>query len=260
MKKYIVVLLFFNFLETMLLAQQVDLKGTYLSDSEDEYIQIDVDSFKIKRTFAYSSCLDSLDIDSIASIGSVECLKNGFLKLTSQKKDLQSKIEESVVENIGKDTVLAIFIFPLKGLYRIEASVGSLPYLSTYCNNLKLPKSHSSVPSLFYKIYSLCLDSNSSLGSYCGSVVYSPDSFYDIERTNTNKLVVYLPNLTNDFFARYVINEEFVKVEADQLKWRGVTYRKISNKFICPEIDHSEKSLESEPGEDIKPLKNKFGR
>ena len=113
MKKIIMMAFVMSMLPTFIFSQTKKIKGTYLFSNGEEYVQIDNDSFKIIRTHVCPSCLDLGAGDSIVAYGSVEYIKDGFIRI---KTDIDSVIYKNVrVEEFYdtgiKDSVKIEFVF-----------------------------------------------------------------------------------------------------------------------------------------------------
>ncbi len=244
----VLVLSMFSILEFV---QAKKIRGTYLYSDNEEYIQIDEDIFKIIRTGVCIPCMDLDKGDSIASFGSVEYIKDGFVKL---KSDIDSSIyknttiEESYDASI-KDSVKIKFLFFLKGKYRIGATIG-FPYMYTENNCITIPKKEYTLGPLNFNIYNLNLKCSGHNGEYFGRVVfYNP--WYYFKDKKTNFLQITIPNLTNSYYARYFINGEYAKIEKNKIIWRNREYKKVSDDLIIPKIELGDKAVDDVNGIDI---------
>ncbi len=235
-----------SMLPTFVFPQAKKIRGTYLYSDNEEYIQIDEDIFKIIRTGVCIPCVDLDKGDSIASFGSVEYIKDGFVKF---KSDIDSSIyknttiEESYDASI-KDSVKIKFFFPFKGKYRIDATIG-FPYMYTENNCITIPKKEYTLGPLNFNIYNLNLKCSGHNGEYFGRIVFYIPWYY-FKDNKTNFLQITIPNLTNSYYARYFINGEYAKIEKDKIIWRNREYKKISNDLITPTIELGEKAIDDE--------------
>lgn len=232
----IITAIIFLILFLPIVAQAKNIRGTYLLSNTEEYMQIDKGKYKIFRTQVCPPCFDLDEGDSLLSYGSVEYLQSSFVKLTSDPDSNVTrtvKVEETYDPQII-DSVRIRFIFPFKGKYRIEASVG-YPFKSTECNTLIIPRQKYILERLSFEIYNLNLFCNGFDGEYLGRIVFY---FYElqIKHRNSNSLLITIPLLTNSYFARYYIDGEYGKVEKDKIIWRNRKYIKISNDLITPNI------------------------
>jgi hypothetical protein len=249
--KIITIVLVLGMLSTLEFVQAKKIKGTYLYSDNEEYIQIDKDLFKIIRTKVCIPCMDLDKGDSLASSGSVEYIKDGFIKL---KSDIDSSIyknttvEELYDANI-KDSVKIKFFFPFKGKYRIDAAIG-FPYISTENDCITIPKSKYTLDTFNFNIYNLNIKYNGYNGEYFGRIVFYM-SLYQFKNKNTNILHIAIPNLTNSYFARYLINGEYAKIEKNKIIWRNREYKKVSNDLINPKIELGDNAIDDVNGIDI---------
>jgi len=222
--------------------------------SDEEYIQISRDSFKIIRTLACIPCVDLDKDDSIISFGSIKYINNDFIELISSRdssfyKDIS--IDESYDANI-KDSLTISFIFPFKGKYKIEAGIIGFPYRTTEKNQITIPifrLYHTN--QLTYYIYNLNLKYNGCNGEYLGRIVFSAPRFYKLINDKTNFLQIKIPNLTNSYYAHYPINGEYAKIEKDKIVWRNKEFKKVSENLIAPKIEFGDKAIDDVNGIDI---------
>lgn len=242
-------LLLFDFL-SLVYAQDNNFKGTYLLTNNKEYMQIDNNSFKIIRTHLCPWCFD-LDVsDSLISFGTLENVKNGFLKLTSYSDNNVHKtvtIEESFNSQI-MDSVKIKFFFPFKGNYRISASVG-YTFKSTETDTIIIPRNKYVLGDLTFEIFNVNLLYNSLNGEYLGRIAFSFPG-YPLKNESCNSLIISIPGLTNSYFARYFIDGEYVKIENNKIIWRNREYRKISNFLMVPDVEIGDRAIDVEQGID----------
>lgn len=237
---------------TLAFSQSEKVKGTYLYSSEEEYLQIDTNGFKIIRTQACTACLDLNEGDSIAGQGNVTYFQDGFIKLQSDKDSSIYKnttIEESFDSGI-KDSIRIRFIFPFKGKFRIYASSGSYPYMTAEGNCITIPREKDVLAPLIFEIHNLSLKYNGYYGEYFGRIAFSYFPWYEFKNKNTNSLLITIPDLTNSYYARYFIDGEYVKVDKNILFWRNRAYKKISNDLITPKIELGERAIDDLNGID----------
>lgn len=222
--------------------------------SDEEYIQLSRDSFKIIRTHACIPCVDLDKNDSIISFGYVKYINNDFIELKSNQDSRFYKnisIVESYDANI-KDSLIISFIFPFKGKYKIEAGIIGFPYRTTEKNQITIPIVRLfQTNELTYYIYNLNLKYNGRDGEYLGRIVFSAPEFYKLINGKANFLQIKIPNLTNSYYAHYVINGEYVKVGKNKIIWRNKVYKKVSDNLIAPKIELGEKALDDVNGIDI---------
>lgn len=253
MKKSIIVIiiLVINTLLTIGHAQTKQIKGTYICSDDEEYLHINKNSFKIIRTRACISCMDLDKNDSIASYGSVEYIRGGFIRLRSHRDSCIYKnttVEESY-DTSARDSLKIKFIFPFKGKFRIDVALG-LFYISTENDYIIIPFKKNNVDPLIFSIYDLNLKYNGCNGEYYGRIVCN-FPWYQLKNKNTNNLRINIPNLTNSYFAQYFIDREYAKVEKNRIVWRNREYRKISGNLIIPEIELGEQAIDDPNGIDI---------
>lgn len=260
MNKIATIVIVLSTLSLLTFAQTKKIRGTYLYSTEEEYMQIDKDIFKIIRTHICRSCIDLDEDDSIAAYGNVEYVKGGFIKLTSRMDSCIYKnttIEESHEENL-KDCVKIRFVFPFKGKYRIDASLGDLPCKSTENNCITISRHKYTLDPLYFEIYNLSLKYNGRYGERFGRIAFLNFPWYEFKNKNTNTLLITIPNLTNSYYARYLIDREYIKIEKDKIIWRNRVYKKISDNLITPDIEYGDRAIDDPNGVDwVDELKNK---
>lgn len=249
--------------------------GTYLYSDKDEYMQIDKDNFKIIRTEICTPCVNLDEGDSIASYGRVEYIQGGLIKLTSAgiqklwldyKQDGSSRVisdeENDIFKTMSvkeshdsslKDSIKIKFVFPFKGKYRIDASLIGNPRLSTENDSIIIPRDKYTLEPLNFEIYNLSLQYNGRYGECFGRIAFCNCPEYEFNSRYTNSLLITIPKLTNSYFARYVIDGEYVKVEKDRIIWRNRVYNKISDNLVNPQIEYGDviKDIDNVDLEDI---------
>jgi len=224
-------------------SQVTNISGVYLYDWE--YLKIDKDKFKI----VFDRYLP--ERDTIASFGDVEYIDDKFIKLTSDKSYYCSPSESIVFrelyDNTLMDSLRVEFVFPFNGDFDIKIHINNTPLQAiTNSKILTIPLSSSSYVSSLrplrtfsFHIYNRSIIGDGFWGYYLGIVSfpacppfllsttdYSVFS-YKFKNKDTNVLVVEIPDLTDSYFARYFINEEYAKVEKDKIIWRGRKYERI---------------------------------
>lgn len=248
----IVIIVVLSILPILAVPQEKKMKGTYIYSNEEEYIQIDKDAFRIIRTRACTPCVDLDEGDSIASYGSVKYIQDGFIKLKSYRDSSiyrNTIIVESYDERI-KDSVKIRFVFPFKGKYRIDAALGDSPYISTENEYITIPKKRYTLNPLDFNIYNLSLKYNGYYGDYWGHIVFHNFPWYQFKNKDTNSLLITIPDLTNSYYAHYIINGDYVKVEKDKIIWRNREYRKVSDDLITPKVELGERAIDDINGVD----------
>ena len=219
-------LLFLPFLAS---SQIKKIVGTY-TYSNEEYLQIDVNNFKIIRT-EEGIRGDMDEGDSVIAFGRVEYINNDFIKLTSYKYDLD--IYNSTIftelhdKNLSDDSIQIRFNFPLKGEFKIYISFSSgYNYVSVNSKNITIPKSSYYLTPLHFDIYKTDILVYDFSSNYLGSIVFSYFPSYEFKNMNLNLLNVTIPNLTNSYYARYYIDDEYAKIEGNKIIWRNREYEK----------------------------------
>ena len=256
----IIVGVLLSILPKLTFAQGQNIQGTYLYSTEEEYMQIDNDIFQIIRTAICRPCIDLNDGDSIAARGKIEYITNDFIKLKSDRDSViynSTNIVESLDKNL-KDSVKIRFVFPFKGKFRIDASLGDLPFKSTENNSIIIPKKKNTLDNLDFDIYDLNLKYNGRNGECLGRIVFFDFPWYEFKNKRTNSVLITIPEFTNSYFARYVIDGEYAKTEKDKIIWRNRVYIKISDELIIPKIDIGDRAIDDPNGVDwVDELKNK---
>jgi len=237
----------------MLFCQSNKIRGTY-NYSNAEYIQINADSFRIIRTVKCLTCVDLNKGDSIISTGSVKYINKDFIELKSDPDSSYYKnisIFESFDSKIG-DSLKISFTFPFRGKFKLEARTLDFPSKSTEKNEITIPKIKSyNISQVMYEIYNLDLRYDGHDGEYLGRIVFTAPSLYRISNEKTNFLQINIPNLTNSYYAHYVIDHEYIKVDKNKITWRNKEYKKISNKLISPHFNTGDNASSDPNGIDI---------
>ena len=216
--------------------QVANISGVY-SYSGMEDLKIQKNNFEIvidERVI--NTIIDLSEDDSIASFGKIERIDVNFIKLTSDISYYWSPHNSMVFSELYDETLtdsLQIkFIFPFSGNFEIDAVLNNTP-LPTIMNSkvLTVPLSSlnyaPSLRSFYFEIYNKNIRSNTFWGDSFNITYFSATPLYEFKNQDTNVLIVEIPDLTNSYFARYFINEEYAKVEKDKIIWRGRVYEKI---------------------------------
>jgi len=142
------------------------------------------------------------------------------------------KIEECCDSSLV-DSVKIKFVFPCDGKLRIFL----YPESYTYSDSIMISKQQyydwKDISS--FEIFN-CNPSVESDGTNFGRVSFECYLGYMVKNANTNVVIIKIPNLTNSYFKRYVISNEYAKVDSRKLLWRGRVYKKVSKKLISPVI------------------------
>ena len=234
-KKYILLLLLASTINGY--CQRYNISGVY-SYLDLEYLKIDKNKFEI--------IFDSMwyDNDSIASFGEIEYIDEKFIKLTSDRSFYWSPYESLVIyESQGNsltDSLRIEFIFPYSNEIEINIRLNISSFQTTTSSKiLTVPLSslfyfpNEQIKKFSFLIYNKDIRKDGSWGDSFSVICFPafpafPNSIsYELKNKNTNVLVVEIPDLTNSYFARYFINEEYAKVEKDKIIWRGRVYEKI---------------------------------
>ncbi|MCL2312660.1 MAG: hypothetical protein FWC41_09300 [Firmicutes bacterium] len=216
--------------------QVANISGVY-SYSGMEDLKIQKNNFEIvidERVI--NTIIDLSEDDSIASFGKIERIDVNFIKLTSDISYYWSPHNSMVFSELYDETLtdsLQIkFIFPFSGNFEIDAVLNNTP-LPTIMNSkvLTVPLSSlnyaPSLRSFYFEIYNKNIRSNTFWGDSFNITYFSATPLYEFKNQDTNVLIVEIPDLTNSYFARYFINEEYAKVEKDKIIWRGRVYERI---------------------------------
>lgn len=225
MKKIIVLLILFYI--ASMSTRGAGINGTYLFE-DFEYMQIENDSFRIISYEGFNG-------DSIVAQGSIKKIReSNFIELTSKPFGNvydNIKIEECFDSSLV-DSVKIKFVFPCDGKLRIFL----YPESYTYSDSIMISKQQYKWKEISsFEIFN-CNPSVESDGTNLGRVSFECYLGYMVKNANTNVVIIKIPNLTNSYFKRYVISNEYAKVDSRKLLWRGRVYKKVSKKLISPVI------------------------
>jgi hypothetical protein len=203
---------------------------------EWELIIIAGDSFKIMAGSDRS--LFNLDKgDDILAEGKVEYISDEFIKLTSTDDAQIVRNNISFVESYEKDKSDSLhiqFIFPFNGDFSIYIKMGdnihSVRYTFKNKKEIILPVHPDSVGPFSFDILNQT-PPRGGYPNYLKRIVFYSFSFYELKNQDTNCLTIHIPYLTNSYFARYLINGEYVRFmpggDFEFLVWRNMRYYKM---------------------------------
>jgi hypothetical protein len=168
----------------------------------------------------------------------VEYVSDEFIKLTSTDEARTIRNNMSFVETYEKDKSDSLhikFIFPFNGDFSIHIRVGddiqSVRFRYSFKNRKEiiLPLPRDSLSAFSFVIENQAPPSY--YPNYLKRIAFYPFSFYELKEEDTNCITIHIPYLTNSYFARYLINGEYIRVvrgeEFDFLIWRNVRYTKM---------------------------------
>jgi hypothetical protein len=204
------------------------INGTYLFE-DFEYMQIENDSFRIISYEGFNG-------DSIVAQGSIKKTReSNFIELTSKPFGNvydNIKIEECYDSSLV-DSVKIKFVFPYNGDHKILL----FPALfCTYSDSIMISNRQYKLKVFPWFNIVNCDSPIDIEGTTLGRIHFIYRQDYEVKNENTNVVIIYIPNLTNSYFNRYVILNEFAKVDSRKLLWRGRVYKKVSDKLITPEV------------------------
>lgn len=233
----LIVIFWLLFLPFLASSQTKKIVGTY-TYSDEEYLQIDLNNFKIIRTENGLFSGDMDEGDSVIAFGRVENINNDFIKLISYKYDLDvynsTIFTESHDKSLSDDSIKIRFNFPLKGEFKIYFSFSNgYKFVSVNSKIITIPKGIYLTP-MHFDIYKTDILVYNFSSNYLGPIVFSYFPSYEFKNENLNLLNVTIPNLTNSYYARYYIDGEYAKIEGNKIIWRNREYEKISDSIIDP--------------------------
>jgi len=231
--KVTVLICMFCILQNISYAQKSKINGTYDWDIT-KYLSITGDSFKL-YLYPTEPFLYGLNIrDIILAEGKVEYESKNFIKLTSKNYEREVEKNMTVVESIDsclKDSIKFNFIFPFDGKYKLILDLGKgYEDIFTYeVNNEReviFPFYRDSISTFRFTIVNQT-PVKFYFYNYLKNITFRT-SRYTFKNNNSNSFEISIPDLTNSYFNRYLINGEYIKVskEKDVLFWQNEDYRK----------------------------------
>ena len=236
MKNYqLTVLICMCMLQNIVYAQKNKINGTYAWDMT-EYLTITEDSFKLYLYSTYPSLYGLNFRDTILAEGKVQYESDNFIKLTSKDYEWEIKENMTVIDSIDShlnDSIRFTFIFPFDGKYKIILYLENHDYKNEIKYELKdskdvfLPMYKDSILTFSFIILNQ-VPVEYPFRNYLKNVQFS--SFRNTSKNNnSNFFEISIPDLTNSYFNRFLINGEYIRVNKDKdvLFWRNEQYWRV---------------------------------
>ena len=270
MKKYLLtVLICMGMLQNFVYAQVNKINATY-SLNWYSYLTIAEDSFKLYiATSEYSPYVGPIYIgstelsmqyglnrgDSILSEGKVEYETDNFIKLTSKDYERESRKNIIVIDSIDSslnDSIRFNFIFPFDGKYKIilgvvdvEPSPDVKPRFTYELRNRKeflLPVVNEGmyrdgILSFYFTIFNqTSIDEYPHLRNYPKNIEFNRWYSFTAKNKNSNSFEISIPDLTNSYFNRRLVDGEYIKVDEDRdrLYWNNERHRRCDVDYYIP--------------------------
>jgi len=227
-------LVYMCLLQNIAQAQLSKINGTYAWDLT-EFITITDDSFKL-YLYPTDPIIYGLNMrDTILAEGKVQYESDNFIKLTSKDYKSDAKKNMVITDSIDSyltDSISFNFIFPFDGMFKIIFYIGDIS--KTKCKyefknrkKVLLPACRDSILTFSFIILNQTAVEYP-YRNYLKNVRFS--SFQNTARNiNSNSFVISIPDLTNSYFNRFLINGEYIKVNKEKgiLFWNNEQYQKI---------------------------------
>jgi len=222
-------------LQNIVHAQTIKIDGTYTLDMT-EYLTITEDSFKLYLYAAYPLFYGLNFGDTILAEGKVQYESDNFIKLTSKNYEWETKKNMTIIDSIVSylnDSVRFNFIFPFDGKYKIILYLGNdneskVRYEFKDRKDVFLPMHKDSILTFSFII----LNQTPIEYPYHNSLKNVQFSSFrnTAKNNNSNFFEIYIPDLTNSYFNRFLINGEYIRVgkEKNVLFWHNEQYWKFS--------------------------------
>ena len=231
MKIYrITVLVCVCILQNIAYAQTNRINGTYTLDMT-EYLTIVGDSFKLYLYSTYPILYGLNRGDTILAEGKVQYETDNFIKLTSKDYEGEARKNIIVIDSIDcslNDSIRFNFIFPFDGKYKIILYLGN-----DYKREFK-DRKEVFLPIMYRDsilTFSFTILNQTPIEypyrNYLKNVRFS-SSQNTAKNNNSNSFEISIPDLTNSYFNRFLINGEYIRVnkEKNVLFWHNEQYWK----------------------------------
>lgn len=210
-------------------AQKGKINGTYVW-KVSQFLTIFEDSFKLSL-YPTEPLLYGLNRgDTILSEGKVQYESNNFIKLTSKDYAWEAKKNMTIIESVDSclsDSIRFKFIFPFDGKYKITLYFGrdfNNRYEFADLKEVILPSRQDSILTFSFEILNQT-PTKFSFNNYLKTIAFSTYT-NTAKNNNSNSFEIFIPDLTNSYFNRYLINGEYIRVnrEKDILFWHNEKY------------------------------------
>jgi len=211
-------------------AQSNSINGTYAWDLS-RYLTITNDSFKLYTYFPENGIYGLNHRDIILAEGKVEYESKSFIKLTSKNYERDANKNMTVIESIDScldDSIKFNFNFPFTGKYTIRVYFDNKPkYEVKNEKEVKFKANRDSIVTFSFTV----LDQTPVKFLYHNYLKNAEfkSLYYTVKNGNSNSFDISIPDLTNSYFNRFLINGEYIKIskEKDVLFWHDEQYWKL---------------------------------
>jgi hypothetical protein len=220
-KKIIVSIFFILFVSSIYAQKSID--GIYTWDMS-EFLKISKDSFKL-YLYPTEPFLYGLEInDTILSEGTVKYESDNFIQLTS--KDYNREVEKNMtvveyMDTCSKDSLRFKFIFPFDGHFKITLYIDreaeflhGAKYEFSNAGEFVVPKQIEGNFNFSFIILNQTLPRYNHR-DYRKMREFRAYPFLSVlkdKSTNSNSFEIFIPDLTNSYFNRRIINGEYAKI------------------------------------------------
>jgi hypothetical protein len=218
-------------------AQTGKMNGTYAWDLT-EFLTISEDSFKLYLYPTYPLLYGLNWGDTILAEGKIHYESDNFIKLTSKDYDWEAKKNMTVNESVNSclnDSIRFNFIFPFNGKYKILLYLGSdskkeVEYEFDDKKEFIFPVRQDSLLTFSFSIWNQT-PTKFPYHNYLKTIRFS--SFrHTAKNSNSNSFEISIPDLTNSYFNRYLIEGDYIRVdkERDVLFWHNEKYTRFGRR------------------------------
>lgn len=235
MKKYKFLFLLLV-LQSAVYAQTNKLNGTYVLEME-QYLTIKEDSFKLYLYPTYSMFYGLSKGDTILAEGKVQYDSENFIKLTSKDYEREAENNMTILESVDSDLNDSIrfnFDFPYEGKTKIRIYIevkGNRRFEILEFENSKtfvIPFRKENILYLSFTILNQTpIDSSAIVRNYLRTNQFRSGNI--IKTNSSNTFDIFIPDLTNSYFNRCLINGEYLKIDINEneLMWHNELYFKL---------------------------------
>ncbi|GHV36610.1 hypothetical protein FACS1894178_8010 [Bacteroidia bacterium] len=248
MKLLLTFIMFVFWFNNIMAAKPDKLNATYVYDMS-EFLVIQGDSFCYYSYPPFASLFGLDNGDSILAEGEVKYESDEFIKLISKNYEREVRNNMTVSESHigyledsvrGKNTLRFRFNFPFEGKYKIILYLYSKYYngqikrdyydFDNIKNNQIILQPYQYIDSITQFCFTVVNQTPIDYWThnYLKTIEFTSDK-YEVKDKNSNHFEISIPDLSNSYFNRYLINGEYIRVgkEKDVLFYHNEQFWKI---------------------------------
>jgi hypothetical protein len=217
-------------------AQKGKINGTYQWDLT-EFLMISEDSFKLSLDPIRAIFYGLNQKDTVLSEGKVEYEADNLIKLISKDYEWETKKKMTITESVDSclnDSIRFAFVFPFDGKYNITMFLGNIDkaegYVYENTKNIVTLAPQDGILTFSFTILNQT-PIKFSYRNYLRTIQFR--SFQNaVQNSNSNSFEISIPDLTNSYFNRYLINGEYMRMnkERNVIFWHNEQYWKFGRK------------------------------